>query len=699
MGTKITNLPQVTSPAGTDELAISQDNGSGGRTTYKTTLDQVKNYVKNTGGGTGSVTSVGANSTDGSISVFGSPIVGAGTITLNISSVGLDKLDDGGATNGQVLTYNGSTSTWAAKSGYSVLSKTSNFGITLNEVKSLINVNSNNDIYVTVPSNDSVSIPIGSEILVSQASTGRAIFITNNINVIINSYGSFNSTAGVSSLVRLIKTGTNTWLLNGDIEASVNVNNYEIYNIDNGFTITALIPKIANFDSTSKSIIISALNKWSSILKYTNLPDSTQPNYLYNGMNYITNPLYGERFDGYVLVVNQSAMSPDYDGTLGYAGYTSLAYEPNTTHHLIPRAGYFIINANYINDLMISYTDSNITQLYYTALHELGHAIGIGTTWDLRFDAVSTLNGNSKNVVALERSFVVGAGDTAITPFGSASNIFYTIDRGNNSRGILDTSDAQIRSFTLTGVNAAPGAGFTYAYNTNHPIGNNSKAVYYYNQTFGTNLTAIPLENFGGPGSYGGHWPEGFGNFRVSPITGTDNRTYYGQSIPGAPAMCGELMSPNVNYCDMPISNITLGSLEDLGWSVDYNESDNYEPFKIRAKLTLGSVASANKIYIKQNNFGGWFLTGYHIDNENNVAVVNYTMRRGLNYTILNESSPQTLTVKTSAGNATINTTSQTIDGIPNVTFTVPTNASLNDYIVIRLSSDNNLRIVYKIGG
>jgi hypothetical protein len=116
MGTKITALPQVVNTVGTDELPISQDDGSGGRITYKATLDQVKNYVKNSGGGSGSVTSVGVNSTDGSISVFGSPIVGAGTITVNVSSVGLAKLDDGGAIGGQVLTYNGSTSTWVASS-------------------------------------------------------------------------------------------------------------------------------------------------------------------------------------------------------------------------------------------------------------------------------------------------------------------------------------------------------------------------------------------------------------------------------------------------------------------------------------------------------------------------------------------------------------------------------------------------------
>jgi hypothetical protein len=114
MGTKITQLPPVATPTGSDELPISQDDGMGGRNTYKSTLDQIKDYVKNTGGGTGTVTSVGVSSTDGSIDVFGSPIVGSGTILLTISSVGLDKLDDGGATGGHVLTYNGSTSTWVA---------------------------------------------------------------------------------------------------------------------------------------------------------------------------------------------------------------------------------------------------------------------------------------------------------------------------------------------------------------------------------------------------------------------------------------------------------------------------------------------------------------------------------------------------------------------------------------------------------
>ena len=109
MGTKITVLPPVITPTGADELPISQDTGLGTRTTYKATLDQIKGYM---GSGTGSVTNLGVNSPDASIAVFGSPITSSGTISLTISSVGLDKLDDGGATGGEVLTYNGSTSAW-----------------------------------------------------------------------------------------------------------------------------------------------------------------------------------------------------------------------------------------------------------------------------------------------------------------------------------------------------------------------------------------------------------------------------------------------------------------------------------------------------------------------------------------------------------------------------------------------------------
>jgi hypothetical protein len=112
MGTKITALPQVVTPTGADELPISQDTGSGSRITYKATLDQLKNFVKTTGSGTGTVSNVAVTSPDGSIDVFGSPINSSGTITLNISSVGLNKLANGGAINGQVLTYNGTT--WVA---------------------------------------------------------------------------------------------------------------------------------------------------------------------------------------------------------------------------------------------------------------------------------------------------------------------------------------------------------------------------------------------------------------------------------------------------------------------------------------------------------------------------------------------------------------------------------------------------------
>ena len=112
MGTKINQLPLIATTNGADELPISQDTGSG-RITYKTTLDQINNFVRNAGS-IGTVTSVSVTSPDNSISTFGNPIVGSGTVTLSISSVKLEKIDSGGATNAQVLKYNEPLKKWEA---------------------------------------------------------------------------------------------------------------------------------------------------------------------------------------------------------------------------------------------------------------------------------------------------------------------------------------------------------------------------------------------------------------------------------------------------------------------------------------------------------------------------------------------------------------------------------------------------------
>lgn len=61
----------------------------------------------------GTVYSVGLSS-DGSLEVKGSPITASGTFGLSISSVALNKIARGGATEGQALRWDTSTNTWKA---------------------------------------------------------------------------------------------------------------------------------------------------------------------------------------------------------------------------------------------------------------------------------------------------------------------------------------------------------------------------------------------------------------------------------------------------------------------------------------------------------------------------------------------------------------------------------------------------------
>jgi molybdenum cofactor biosynthesis enzyme MoaA len=40
-------------------------------------------------------------------------------------------------------------------------------------------------------------------------------------------------------------------------------------------------------------------------------------------------------------------------------------------------------------------------------------------------------------------------------------------------------------------------------------------------------------------------------------------------------------MSPSINDADDPISRVTVGTLEDLGYNVDYSAADSYTGFNV----------------------------------------------------------------------------------------------------------------------
>jgi microcystin-dependent protein len=104
MGTKIISLPSADSVQSDAYIPVSQDITGNNRTTYKITAQQLASFIGSTTS-SGTVNRVEVQSSDSSLSVTGSPITTKGVIDVKLNGVTLDKIASGGATNGQVLTY------------------------------------------------------------------------------------------------------------------------------------------------------------------------------------------------------------------------------------------------------------------------------------------------------------------------------------------------------------------------------------------------------------------------------------------------------------------------------------------------------------------------------------------------------------------------------------------------------------------
>jgi hypothetical protein len=111
MGTKIISLPSAPSVTSDAYFPISQDITGNNRNTYKITAQQLATYIGQTTS-SGTVNKVEMSSSDSSLVVSGSPITTKGVIDIKLNAVTLDKLASGGATNGQVLTYDSATHEW-----------------------------------------------------------------------------------------------------------------------------------------------------------------------------------------------------------------------------------------------------------------------------------------------------------------------------------------------------------------------------------------------------------------------------------------------------------------------------------------------------------------------------------------------------------------------------------------------------------
>jgi hypothetical protein len=89
---------------------------------------------------------------------------------------------------------------------------------------------------------------------------------------------------------------------------------------------------------------------------------------------------------------------------------------------------------------------------------------------------------------------------------------------------------------------------------TSNPLFTGSQAVAAYNSIFGTTASGVPLENTGGSGTADSHWRE---------------------SLFGSELMTG-WVGPSIT---MPISRVTVGSLADIGYTVNMAAADVFTPF------------------------------------------------------------------------------------------------------------------------
>ena len=157
------------------------------------------------------------------------------------------------------------------------------------------------------------------------------------------------------------------------------------------------------------------------------------------------------------------------------------------------------------------------SKFYYTVLHEIGHILGIGTLWNYNFASA-------------------GGPDRSDWIVDEATGQPYTTSADN-----------------ATGTNpiyVGPSTG--------------SAAVEQYNLITGLNLSGLPVEEDGGSGTALGHAEEG--------DSGDVPRTI---SDIVAPGLNAELMTGWIDNEHMPMSTITLGLLEDQGWSVNYDQADS----------------------------------------------------------------------------------------------------------------------------
>ena len=92
------------------------------------------------------------------------------------------------------------------------------YTLVIDDDHKLVSCSNSSAITLTIPTNESVAFPVGTQILILQKGTGQ-VTISKATGVTVNSVNGANKTVAQYSMAGLIKLATDTWILFGDLEA------------------------------------------------------------------------------------------------------------------------------------------------------------------------------------------------------------------------------------------------------------------------------------------------------------------------------------------------------------------------------------------------------------------------------------------------------------------------------------------------
>jgi phage-related protein len=230
-------------------------------------------------------------------------------------------------------------------------------------------------------------------------------------------------------------------------------------------------------------------------------------------------------------------------------------------------------------DVKASYSDQEVSPFYYTMLHEMGHVFGYPSAWKMRYLFMH----------------VFYPGEEYFRFEGSSDIYAFTNDPRNWFRQI-SSEESRILSLVyayddlLGKIQDSSGTVYVWQFLGQNAISQYQNLIQHYQLHLATSarnnlpfyFETVPLSIGDGHLSENGYW-QTVGNERRIQVTFSDELM-----SPVYPYRVNWVMSPYNKPA--PLSRITLGILEDIGFSIDYSSMNN------------------DDIYLSPNTSGGYTI-------------------------------------------------------------------------------------------